>query len=54
MASPNYRHEKRQKDLARQKKQEEKRQKKANRQAAKTEETEQNPNPLSEEEKGVS
>jgi len=56
MASPNYRHEKRQKDLARQKKQEEKRLRKANKQAAKTEGTGQDvdPNPVSEEEKGVS
>lgn len=37
MASPNYRHEKRQKDLARQKKQEEKRLRKANKQASKPE-----------------
>lgn len=54
MASPNYRHEKRQKDLARQKKQEEKRLKKANRQASKAEEGGQDPNPVSEEEKGIS
>ncbi len=37
MASPNYRHEKRQKDLARQKKQEEKRLRKVNKQGGRPE-----------------